>query len=74
MEGHHVPAGEVHAAVEAPKVEFGVHLIADGTNRPYKCKIRAPSFAHLQAMDSPCLPISRRIVGSLDIVFGEIDR
>src|SRR6266581_4927848 len=50
-EGHHVPAGEVYAAVEAPKGEFGVYLIADGTNRPYKCKIRAPSFAHLAAMD-----------------------
>jgi len=50
-EGFHVPAGEVYAAVEAPKGEFGVYLIADGTNRPYKCKIRAPSFAHLQAMD-----------------------
>ena len=50
-EGHHVPAGEVYAAVEAPKGEFGVYLIADGTNRPYKCKIRAPSFAHLSAMD-----------------------
>jgi NADH:ubiquinone oxidoreductase subunit D len=47
--GHHVPAGEVYAAVEAPKGEFGVYLVADGTNRPYKCKIRAPSFAHLQA-------------------------
>src|SRR5260221_13222285 len=50
-EGHHVPAGEVYAAVEAPKGEFGVYLVADGTNRPYKCKIRAPSFAHLQALD-----------------------
>ena len=46
-----MPAGEVYAAVEAPKGEFGVYLVADGTNRPYKCKIRAPSFAHLQAMD-----------------------
>src|ERR671911_2307929 len=53
-EGHHVPAGEVYAAVEAPKGEFGVYLVADGTNRPYKCKIRAPSFAHLQAMDFLC--------------------
>ena len=51
-EGHHVPAGEVYAAVEAPKGEFGVYLVADGTNRPYKCKIRAPSFAHLQAEPS----------------------
>jgi NADH-quinone oxidoreductase subunit D len=50
-EGHHVPAGEVYAAVEAPKGEFGVYLISNGTNRAYKCKIRAPSFAHLQSMD-----------------------
>ena len=63
-EGHRVPAGEVYAAVEAPKGEFGVYLVSDGTNRPYKCKIRAPSFAHLQAMDFPavgtCWPTSRR--------------
>jgi len=77
-EGHHVPAGEVYAAVEAPKGEFGVYLIADGTNRPYKCKIRAPSFAHLQAMDfltrGHMLADVSAIIGSLDIVFGEIDR
>jgi NADH-quinone oxidoreductase subunit D len=77
-EGHHVPAGEVYAAVEAPKGEFGVYLIADGTNRPYKCKIRAPSFAHLQAMDflsrGHMLADVAAIIGSLDIVFGEIDR
>ncbi len=77
-EGHHVPAGEIYAAVEAPKGEFGVYLIADGTNRPYKCKIRAPSFAHLQAMDFLCrghmLADVAAIIGSLDIVFGEIDR
>ena len=53
-EGFHVPAGEVYAAVEAPKGEFGVYLVADGTNKPYKCKIRAPGFAHLQAMDFLC--------------------
>ena len=53
-EGYHVPAGEVYAAVEAPKGEFGVYLVADGTNKPYKCKIRAPGFAHLQAMDFIC--------------------
>ncbi|RUT90532.1 MULTISPECIES: NADH-quinone oxidoreductase subunit D [unclassified Mesorhizobium] len=77
-EGHRVPAGEVYAAVEAPKGEFGVYLVSDGGNVPYRCKIRAPSFAHLQAMDF----LSRRhmiadvaaIIGSLDIVFGEIDR
>jgi respiratory-subunit NADH dehydrogenase subunit len=76
-EGHHVPAGEVYAAVEAPKGEFGVYLVADGTNRPYKCKIRAPSFAHLQAMDflsrGHMLADVAAIIGSLDIVFGEID-
>src|SRR5947209_9702592 len=77
-EGFHVPPGEVYAAVEAPKGEFGVYLIADGTNRPYKCKIRAPSFAHLQAMDfltrGHMLADVSAIIGSLDIVFGEIDR
>src|SRR5437867_8396250 len=77
-EGHHVPAGEVYAAVEATKGEFGVYLVADGTNRPYKCKIRAPSFAHLQAMDflsrGHMLADVAAIIGSLDIVFGEIDR
>src|SRR5216110_1241405 len=77
-EGRHVPAGEVYAAVEAPKGEFGVYLVADGTNRPYKCKIRAPSFAHLQAMDflsrGHMLADVSAIIGSLDIVFGEIDR
>jgi NADH-quinone oxidoreductase subunit D len=77
-EGFHVPAGEVYAAVEAPKGEFGVYLIADGTNRPYKCKIRPPSFAHLQAMDfmsrGHMLADIAAIIGSLDIVFGEVDR
>jgi len=77
-EGNHVPPGEVYAAVEAPKGEFGVYLIADGTNRPYKCKIRAPSFAHLSAMDfisrGHMLADIAAIIGSLDIVFGEIDR
>src|SRR5499426_1603188 len=77
-EGHRVPAGEVYAAVEAPKGEFGVYLVSDGTNRPYKCKIRAPSFAHLQAMDflsrGHMLADITAILGSLDIVFGEIDR
>jgi NADH-quinone oxidoreductase subunit D len=77
-EGHHVPAGETYAAVEAPKGEFGVYLVADGTNKPYKCKIRAPSYAHLQAMDfisrGHMLADVAAIIGSLDIVFGEIDR
>ena len=77
-EGFHVPAGEVYAAVEAPKGEFGVYLVADGTNKPYKCKIRAPGFAHLAAMDFLCkghmLADVSAILGSLDIVFGEVDR
>jgi NADH-quinone oxidoreductase subunit D len=77
-EGFHVPAGEVYAAVEAPKGEFGVYLVADGTNRPYKCKIRAPGFAHLSAMDFLCrghmLADVSAILGSIDIVFGEVDR
>jgi NADH-quinone oxidoreductase subunit D len=77
-EGYHVPAGEVYAAVEAPKGEFGVYLVADGSNKPYKCKIRAPGFAHLQAMDFLCrghmLADVSAILGSIDIVFGEVDR
>jgi NADH-quinone oxidoreductase subunit D len=77
-EGYHVPEGEVYAAVEAPKGEFGVYLVSDGTNKPYKCKIRAPGFAHLQAMDFLCrghmLADVSAILGSIDIVFGEVDR
>jgi NADH-quinone oxidoreductase subunit D len=77
-EGFHVPAGEVYAAVEAPKGEFGVYLVADGTNKAYRCKIRAPSFVHLQAMDFMCrghmLADVAAVLGSLDIVFGEVDR
>jgi NADH-quinone oxidoreductase subunit D len=77
-EGYHVPAGEVYTAVEAPKGEFGVYLVADGTNRPYRCKIRAPGFAHLQAMDFLCrghmLADVSAVLGSIDIVFGEVDR
>jgi NADH-quinone oxidoreductase subunit D len=77
-EGFHVPEGEVYAAVEAPKGEFGVYLVADGTHRPYKVKLRAPGFAHLQAMDFMCkghmLADVGAILGSLDIVFGEVDR
>ena len=77
-EGFRVPAGEVYAAVEAPKGEFGVYLVSDGTNKPYRCKIRAPSFAHLAATDylvrGHMLADVSAIVGSLDIVFGEIDR
>jgi NADH-quinone oxidoreductase subunit D len=77
-EGFHVPAGEVYAAVEAPKGEFGVYLVSDGSNKPYRSKIRAPGFAHLQAMDFLCKGVMladvSAILGSLDIVFGEVDR
>jgi NADH-quinone oxidoreductase subunit D len=77
-EGFHVPAGDVYAHVEAPKGEFGVYLVADGTNKPYRCKIRAPGFAHLQAMDwmnrGHMIADVAAILGSLDIVFGEVDR
>jgi NADH-quinone oxidoreductase subunit D len=77
-EGFHIPAGEVYAAVEAPKGEFGVYLISDGSNKAYRCKIRAPSFAHLQAMDFLCrghmLADVSAVLGSIDIVFGEVDR
>lgn len=77
-EGFHVPAGDVYAAVEAPKGEFGVYLVSDGTNKPYRARLRAPGFAHLQAMDFMCrghmLADVSAILGSLDIVFGEVDR
>ena len=77
-EGFHVPHGDTYTAVEAPKGEFGVYLIADGSNKPYRCKIRAPGYPHLQAMDFLCkghmLADSVAVLGSMDIVFGEIDR
>ncbi|BET31631.1 NADH-quinone oxidoreductase subunit D [Wolbachia pipientis] len=77
-EGYHVPEGEAYAVVEAPKGEFGVYIVSDGTNRPYRCRIRAPGFAHLQALDfmakGHMLADVAAIIGSLDIVFGEIDR
>ncbi len=77
-EGFKVPAGEVYAAVEAPKGEFGVYLVSDGGDKPYRCKIRAPGFAHLQAMDFLCrnhmLADVSAILGSIDIVFGDVDR
>ena len=77
-EGFHVPVGEAYFAVEAPKGEFGVYLISDGSSKPYKCKIRAPGFTHLQAMDylikGHMLADVPAVLGSMDIVFGEVDR
>jgi NADH-quinone oxidoreductase subunit D len=77
-EGFHVPAGETYAVVEAPKGEFGVYLVADGTNRPYRCRVRASSFPHLAALEfmakGHMLPDIPAIIGAIDIVFGEIDR
>ena len=77
-EGYHVPAGTTYTAVETPKGEFGVYLISDGTNKPYRCKIRATGFAHLQAIEAMAkrhmLADAVAIVGSLDLVFGEVDR
>ena len=77
-EGFHVPAGEVYVATESPKGEFGVYLVSDGTNKPYRCKIRPTAFSHLQAMDfmsrGHMLADAVAIIGTMDIVFGEIDR
>ena len=77
-EGFHVAAGEVYAAVEAPKGEFGVYLVADGSNKPYRAKLRAPGFLHLQSMDHVAtghlLADVAALIGSMDIVFGEVDR
>ena len=77
-EGYRVPKGNVYTAVEAPKGEFGVYLISDGSNKPYRCKIRAPGFSHLQAMDylikGHMLADVVAVIGTQDIVFGEIDR
>ncbi len=77
-EGFHVPAGEIYTCVEAPKGEFGVYLVSDGSNKPYKTKIRAPGFLHLQAMDHISkghqLADVAAIIGTMDVVFGEIDR
>jgi NADH-quinone oxidoreductase subunit D len=77
-EGVRVPAGETYTAIEAPKGEFGVYLVSDGSSKPYRCKIRAPGFAHLQGMDfltrGHMLADASAILGSLDIVFGEVDR
>jgi NADH-quinone oxidoreductase subunit D len=77
-EGYHVPAGETYTAVEAPKGEFAVYLVSDGSNKPYRCKIRAPGFAFMQATEfmskGHMLADLVAIVGSMDIVFGEVDR
>jgi NADH dehydrogenase (ubiquinone) Fe-S protein 2 len=77
-EGYSVPAGETYTAVEAPKGEFGVYLVSDGTNRPYRCKIKAPGFAHLQGLDfmsrGHMIADVVTIIGTQDIVFGEVDR
>lgn len=78
VDGFPVPAGEVYMGVEAPKGEFGVYLLADGTNRPYRCKIRAPGFTHLQGIDfmvrGHFLADLVTVIGTQDIVFGEVDR
>ena len=77
-EGFHVPAGEVYVATESPKGEFGVYLVSDGSNKPYRCKIRPTAFSHLQAMDfmsvGHMLPDVTAIIGAIDVVFGECDR
>jgi len=77
-EGYSVPAGETYTVIEAPKGEFGVYLVSDGSNRPYRCKIKAPGFAHLQGSDfmarGHMLPDMVTIIGTMDIVFGEVDR
>jgi len=77
-EGYHVPAGEAYAAVEAPKGEFGVYLISDGSNKPHRCRVRAPGFAHLQALDfmvkGHMLADVVTVISTQDIVFGEVDR
>jgi NADH-quinone oxidoreductase subunit D len=77
-EGYHVPKGEVYAYVEAPKGEFGVFLVADGSNKPYRCHMRSPGFAHLQGLDfmlkNHSLADVPTAIATLDVVFGEIDR
>ena len=77
-EGYCIPEGETYAAVEAPKGEFGIYLVSDGANKPYRVKIRAPGFAHLASMNEMCrghmLADVVAVIGTLDIVFGEIDR
>ena len=77
-EGMHVPAGEAYCAVEHPKGEFGIYLLSDGANKPYRLKIRAPGFPHMAAMDEMAsghmIADVVAIIGTMDVVFGEIDR
>ena len=77
-EGFHLPVGEVYSAVEAPKGEFGIYLVSDGANKPFRMKIRAPSFVHLQGLEQlirgHLIPDAVAVIGSIDIVFGEVDR
>lgn len=77
-EGFHVPEGQAYSAVEHPKGEFGIYMVSDGANKPYRLKIRAPGFAHISAMDEMCrghmLADLVAVIGTQDIVFGEIDR
>jgi NADH-quinone oxidoreductase subunit D len=77
-EGYHVPAGEVYGCVEAPKGEFGVYLISDGSNKPHRCRVRAPGFAHLQGLEfmvkGNLLADVVTVISTQDIVFGEVDR
>ena len=77
-EGYQVPAGTTYTAVEAPKGEFGLYIVSDGSSRPYRCKIKAPGFAHLSALEymgkGLLLADIVAIIGTLDIVFGEVDR
>jgi NADH-quinone oxidoreductase subunit D len=77
-EGYHVPAGETYASVEAPKGEFGVYIISDGSSKPHRCRLRAPGFAHLQALEpmvkGHMLADVVTVISTQDIVFGEVDR
>jgi len=77
-EGFQVPPGATYTAIEAPKGEFGVYLVSDGTSRPYRCKIKAPGFAHLAALEAISIQLLLAdvvaVIGTLDIVFGEVDR
>ena len=77
-EGFHLPKGEIYSAVEAPKGEFGIYMVSDGANKPFRMKIRAPSFVHLQGLEQlvkgHLIADAVAVIGSIDIVFGEVDR